>query len=138
MSIAGRKMDGFMPSTRVLVLCEMKTAAFRIWTWVAKSTSFDDNHYTISAPSLNNCVKLWTYWSMHVWRQNKQFRLISIIIKPVWYPYRRKLHTFSLIRTILISKKRLVSWILWHINPCRLSINPVYTYRYICIQIVCR
>ena len=27
----------------------MQTAEFRIWTWIAKSTSYDDNRYANSA-----------------------------------------------------------------------------------------
>ena len=30
----------------VLVLCEMQSVSFRIWTRVAVSILYDDNHYT--------------------------------------------------------------------------------------------
>ena len=30
----------------LLVLCEMQSVSFRIWTRVAVSISYDDNHYT--------------------------------------------------------------------------------------------
>ena len=36
----------FIPFPRVLVLCEMQLASSRIWTRVAVSISYDDNHYT--------------------------------------------------------------------------------------------
>ena len=36
---------GFIPFPRVLVLCEMQSASSRIWTRVAVSISYDDNHY---------------------------------------------------------------------------------------------
>ena len=38
---------GFIPFPRVLVLCEMQSASSRIWTRVAVSISYDDNHYTM-------------------------------------------------------------------------------------------
>ena len=44
--IAGGRIFGFIPFPRVLVLCEMQSVRFRIWTRVAVSTSSDDNHYT--------------------------------------------------------------------------------------------
>ena len=44
--IAGRRIIGFIPFPRVLVLCEMQSVSFRIWTRVAVSISYDDNHYT--------------------------------------------------------------------------------------------
>ena len=44
--IAGRRIIGFIPFQRVLVLCEMQPVSSRIWTPVAMSTSCDDNHDT--------------------------------------------------------------------------------------------
>ena len=44
--IAGGRIIGFIPFPRVLVLCEMQSVSFRIWTRVAVSISYDDNHYT--------------------------------------------------------------------------------------------
>ena len=44
--IAGGRIIGFIPFPRVLVLCEMQSDSFRIWTRVAVSISNDDNHNT--------------------------------------------------------------------------------------------
>ena len=44
--IAGGRIIGLIPFPRVLVLCEMQSASSRIWTRVAVSISYDDNHYT--------------------------------------------------------------------------------------------
>ena len=44
--IAGGRIIGFIPFPRVLVLCEMQPVSSRIWTRVAVSISYDDNHYT--------------------------------------------------------------------------------------------
>ena len=44
--IAGGRIIGFIPFPRVLVRCEMQSVSFRIWTRVAVSISYDDNHYT--------------------------------------------------------------------------------------------
>ena len=46
LSIAGGRIIGFIPSLRVLVLCEMQSVSSRIWTGVAVSISNDNNHYT--------------------------------------------------------------------------------------------
>ena len=44
--IAGGRIIRFIPFPRVLVLCEMQSVSSRIWTRVAVSNSYDDNHYT--------------------------------------------------------------------------------------------
>ena len=44
--IAGGRIIGFIPFPRVLVLCEMQSVLSRIWTRVAVSISYYDNHYT--------------------------------------------------------------------------------------------
>ena len=43
--IAGGRIIGFIPSPRVLVLCEMQSVSSRIWTRVGMSIYYDDNHY---------------------------------------------------------------------------------------------
>ena len=45
LTIAGGRIIGFIPFPRVLVLCEMQSVSSRIWTRVAVSISYDDNHY---------------------------------------------------------------------------------------------
>ena len=66
--IAGGRLRGLIPFPRVLVLCEMQSVSSRIWTRVAMSISYDDNHYT-TGNSLNDiimylkpnpCVELFT------------------------------------------------------------------------------
>ena len=44
--IAGGRIIGFIPFPRVLVLCEMQLASYRIWTRVTVPISNDGNHYT--------------------------------------------------------------------------------------------
>ena len=44
--IAGGRIIGFIPFPRVLALCETQSVLYRIWTRVAVSISYDDNHYT--------------------------------------------------------------------------------------------
>ena len=44
--IAGGRIIGFISFPWVLVLCEMQSGLSRIWTLVAVSISYDDNHYT--------------------------------------------------------------------------------------------
>ena len=43
--IAGERIRGFIPFQRVLVHCEMQSGSSRIWTRIAVSISYDDNHY---------------------------------------------------------------------------------------------
>ena len=44
--IAGGRIIGFIPFPRVLVLCEMQSVSFRIWTRIAVFISYGDNDYT--------------------------------------------------------------------------------------------
>ena len=44
--IAGGRIIGFIPFPRVLVLCEMQSTSSRIWTRVAVSISYYNNHYS--------------------------------------------------------------------------------------------
>ena len=46
--IAGGRIIGFIPFPLVLVLCEMQSASYRIWTRVVVSIFCDDNHFTTS------------------------------------------------------------------------------------------
>ena len=52
--IAGGRIIGFIPSPRVLVLCEMLSVSSRIWTRVAVSISYADNDYTTGTSNLQN------------------------------------------------------------------------------------
>ena len=51
LSIAGEKIAGFIPFLGVLVVSEMLTASFRIWTQVAISISHNDNCNATNASS---------------------------------------------------------------------------------------
>ena len=42
----GGRIIVFIPFPKVLVLCEMQSVSSRIWTRVAVSISYDNNHYT--------------------------------------------------------------------------------------------
>ena len=59
--IAGGRIIGFIPFPRVLVLCEMKSVLSRIWTRVAVSISYDDNHYTTSTSKMRNGNKSYIF-----------------------------------------------------------------------------
>ena len=58
--IAGGRIIGVIPFPRVLVLCEMQSFSYRIWTRVTVSISYDDNHYTTgtSQKTIINCCSL--------------------------------------------------------------------------------
>ena len=55
--IAGGRIIGFIPSPRVLVLCEMQSVSSRIWTRVAVSISYDDNDYTTGTSIVGGLVE---------------------------------------------------------------------------------
>ena len=50
--IARGRIIGSIPFPRVLVLCETQSVSSRIWTRVAVSISYDDNHYTTGTSPL--------------------------------------------------------------------------------------
>ena len=85
---------GLIPFPRLLVLCEMLSVSSRIWTRVALSISYDDNHYTTGTLTLiiilfniNNLfsdskVVLYT---IHIQLQNTQY----IYRRTLLYRYER-------------------------------------------------
>ena len=60
---------GFIPFPRVLMLCEMQSVSSRIWTRVAESISYDDNHYTMgtSTKSLHH-IYIHIIWKRLVYK----------------------------------------------------------------------
>ena len=54
--IAGRRIIGFIPFPRVLVLCEMQSVSSRIWSRVAVFISYDDNNYTTGILLGRSCL----------------------------------------------------------------------------------
>ena len=66
--IAGGRIIGFIPFPRVLVLCEMQSVSSRIWTRVAVSISYNDNHYTTDT-SQNLKIRL----LIHYWLTNRMY-----------------------------------------------------------------
>ena len=59
--IAGGRIIGFIPFSRVLVQCEMQSVSARIWTRGAVSISYDDNDYTTGPITfLPMMRKIWT------------------------------------------------------------------------------
>ena len=58
--VAGGRIIGFIPFPRVLVLCEMQLVSSRIWTRVAISISYDDNHLP-QAPTLTSYASVSIY-----------------------------------------------------------------------------
>ena len=60
--IAGGRIFGFIPFTRVLGLCEMQSVSSKIWTRVAVSISYDDNHYTTVVGISYDQINLNSVW----------------------------------------------------------------------------
>ena len=69
--IAEGRIIGFIPFPRVLVLCEMQSVWSRIWTHVAMSISYDDNHYTTGTfhMVLIPLEKVWIQYSLSSYGQ---------------------------------------------------------------------
>ena len=59
--IAGGRIIGFIPSPRLLLLCEMPSVSSRIWTRVAVYISYDDNDYT-SVQAWNIHFEMLPHW----------------------------------------------------------------------------
>ena len=57
--ITGGRIIGFIPFPRVLVQCEMQSVSSRIWTCVAESISYDDNHYTMGTSMICKRIVCW-------------------------------------------------------------------------------
>ena len=56
--IAGRRDIGYIPFPRVLVLCEMQSVSSRIWTRVAVSIFYDNNHYSTGTSLLHGHLNI--------------------------------------------------------------------------------
>ena len=86
--IAGGRIIGFIPFPRVLVLCEMQSVSSRIWTRVAVSISYDDNHYSTGT----SIVLVLTWWTSTSWSaslnvfQNITLTFSKILLEKVWIP----------------------------------------------------
>ena len=52
LSIAGKRIVEFILFPRVLGLCELQTALFKILTWAAESISYNNNNYAMTASFL--------------------------------------------------------------------------------------
>ena len=63
--IARGRIIGFIPYPRVLVIFKMQSASSRIWTRVAVSISFDDNHYSTGTISCV-CVCVACLWDREI------------------------------------------------------------------------
>ena len=66
----------FIPFPRVLVLCEMRSASSRIWTRVAVSISYDDNHYTTGTSRCSLMNKRDGWWDRASERASERARTL--------------------------------------------------------------
>ena len=81
--IAGGRIIGFIPFPRVLVLCEMLSVSSRIWTRVAMSICYDDNHYTTGTSTRDD---LMLAEKKHHGYSQVQFILKIMLAKPTMTP----------------------------------------------------
>ena len=56
----------------VLALCEMQSVSSKIWTRVAVSISYDDNHYTISF--IDNVLSIWQFSYTCLWQESRHWQ----------------------------------------------------------------
>ena len=94
--IAGGRIIGFIPFPRVLVLCEMQSVSSRIWTHVAVSISYDDNHCIMGASFINPLVTVPSAWVTIC----ITFTFMSIVFFSVFEP---GLVTYLSFRSLLVS-----------------------------------
>ena len=71
--IAGGRIIGFIPFPRVLVPCEMQSVSSRIWTRVAISISYYDNHYTTGTSITITPQAQTSIWKLLVLDRNTWF-----------------------------------------------------------------
>ena len=64
-TIAGKRIPGFIPFSRVLALCEIQTVSSRTWTQVTVFISYGNNHDTTSS-SKNTCMHARTHARTHM------------------------------------------------------------------------
>ena len=86
--IAGGRIIGFIPFSRVSVLCEMQLVSFRIWTHVAVSVSYDNNHDTTGTFSLE------LVYSKNHFNFTKIFvlRLFKMVTNPTGFAWKEVWH----------------------------------------------
>ena len=66
-SMPGGRIVGYISFARALALFKIQTSLFRIWTWVVKSISYNNNPYTSST----FIFEYWTYSVQHsAWNIN--------------------------------------------------------------------
>ena len=76
--IVGRRIIGFIPFPRVLVLCEMQSVSSRIWTRVAVSIPYDDNHYTTAFSRVIIRKLIWVCnWSFNSFMSRLRFSTLA-------------------------------------------------------------
>ena len=103
--VAGGRIIGFIPFPRVLVLCEMQSVSSRIWTRVALSISYDNNHYTTgtSNPFLlymsfnSSCLLAQLYGSSH--RASLSFFFFCFLLR-LCFRYTCLLHLLLFLRVV--------------------------------------
>ena len=73
--IAGGRIVGFIPFRRVLVLCEMQSVSFRIWTRFTVSIFNNNGHYTMGTVW---CLQVWIHVCMYV------YMYVCIYVSPMY------------------------------------------------------
>ena len=83
--IAGGRIIGFIPFPMVLALCEMQSVSSKIWTRIAMSISFDDNHYT-TGTSYSRTITFFqsSLLFTHSWRENNWIHTFTKGISTMW------------------------------------------------------
>ena len=91
--IAGGRIIGFIPFPRVLVLCEMQSVLSRIWTRVAMSISYDDNHNNLII-----YIYIYRYIHIYIYREREiqgVFSEVIILIYPIETPRHFKYYNIT-------------------------------------------
>ena len=119
LSIAGGGIIGFIPFPRVLVLCEIQSVSSGIWTRVAVSISYDDNHYT-TGTSIK--IKLFIERKFCMWAHGE------FLLAILWSYLRiENLVSFVLSHGLSTSKCASANVLVWVEANCSLPVGYINT-----------
>ena len=129
---AGGRIIGFIPFPRVLVLCEMQSVSSRIWTRVAVSISYDDNHYT-TGTSLLMCL----YAHLIIITRDPTFIGTMVVLMGQFFFFNFYFQVFLFVYFIIRFNRYVILLWQWHIskkacckdrtNKCVRMLHPFIT-----------
>ena len=139
--IAGGRIIGFIPFPRVLVLCEMQSVLSRIWTRVAVSISYEDNHYSTGTSFSNTSLPLYSDPPrLGVETPDRVTSVGQIVLFHIWSMCNKWLALNWIVRKKLFGNssnwKRMTNWIVSDTLQYLKSFNSVQTNEWCWIELL--